>query len=192
MELQSIKPDRIENWDALHAMMSGWSRPHTKQWIADAAQTARVPSFPLQEPGEQFDSAQPAHLGFFRPLEILGQTEEATILAWRLALDKNFHLFTIRFPKVTDKMLEKEKYSPLLENKISYGAVDEADVITSFDGLFDLYKNTNKEQIYIKSSNYFEYYYNKNNKNDLYKIRKGTHLLCMNNGNIMKYIFDII
>lgn len=68
----------------------------------------------------------------------------------------------------------------------------EYDVITSFDGLFDLYKNTNKEQIYIKSSNYFEYYYNKNNKNDLYKIRKGTHLLCMNNGNIMKYIFDII
>jgi crotonobetainyl-CoA:carnitine CoA-transferase CaiB-like acyl-CoA transferase len=47
------KPDRVANWDALHALMSEWSRHHTKQWIADAAQEAHVPSFPLREPAEQ-------------------------------------------------------------------------------------------------------------------------------------------
>ena len=68
------KPDRIENWDALHALMSEWSRTHDKQWIADAAQAARVPSFPLQEPAEQFASAQLAHRQFFRPMEIGGES----------------------------------------------------------------------------------------------------------------------
>ncbi|PPR18486.1 MAG: hypothetical protein CFH40_02449 [Alphaproteobacteria bacterium MarineAlpha10_Bin3] len=52
------KPDRVENWDALHALMSQWSRAHDKQWIADAAQAAHMPSFPLREPGESLDSAQ--------------------------------------------------------------------------------------------------------------------------------------
>jgi crotonobetainyl-CoA:carnitine CoA-transferase CaiB-like acyl-CoA transferase len=46
----ATKPDRVANWDALHALMSEWSRRHTKQWIADAAQHAHVPSFPLREP----------------------------------------------------------------------------------------------------------------------------------------------
>ncbi len=64
------KPDRIENWDALHALMSDWSRAHDKQWIADAAQAARVPSFPLQEPAEQFASTQLAHRQFFRPMQV--------------------------------------------------------------------------------------------------------------------------
>ena len=32
------KPDRVANWDALHALMSDWSRRHDKQWIADTAQ----------------------------------------------------------------------------------------------------------------------------------------------------------
>ncbi len=40
------KADRVANWDALHALMSDWSRQHRKQWIADAAQAAHVPSFP--------------------------------------------------------------------------------------------------------------------------------------------------
>ncbi|HSU06866.1 MAG TPA: CoA transferase, partial [Acetobacteraceae bacterium] len=66
------KPDRIANWDALHALMSVWSRQHDKQWIADAAQAAHVPSFPLRDPAEQFDSVQLRQRGFFRQLAIGG------------------------------------------------------------------------------------------------------------------------
>jgi crotonobetainyl-CoA:carnitine CoA-transferase CaiB-like acyl-CoA transferase len=64
------KPDRVANWDALHALMSAWSRQHDKQWIADTAQAAHVPSFPLREPAEQLESPQLAHRRFFRPLTI--------------------------------------------------------------------------------------------------------------------------
>ena len=52
------KADRIENWDALHALLSEWSRRHDKQWIADRAQLAHVPSFPLRELAEQLASPQ--------------------------------------------------------------------------------------------------------------------------------------
>ncbi len=62
------KPDRVANWDALHALMSAWSRQHSRQWIADAAQAAHVPSFPLREPAEQFASPQLAHRGFWRSI----------------------------------------------------------------------------------------------------------------------------
>src|SRR6516162_5096638 len=58
------KPDRVANWDALHALMSEWSRHHAKQSIADMAQAAHVPSFPLREPAEQLNSAQLAHRNF--------------------------------------------------------------------------------------------------------------------------------
>ena len=44
----ATKPGRAANWDALHALMSGWSRDKTKHWIAQTAQAAHVPSFPLQ------------------------------------------------------------------------------------------------------------------------------------------------
>ena len=71
------KPDRVANWDALHALMSEWSRPHTKQWIADAAQDAHVPSFPLREPAEQLASPQLAHRGFWRDATIAGQPVRA-------------------------------------------------------------------------------------------------------------------
>src|SRR6202011_6044609 len=64
------KPDRVANWDALHALMSEWSRHHPKQWIADAAQEAHVPSFPLREPAEQLASPQLAHRNFWRSLDI--------------------------------------------------------------------------------------------------------------------------
>ena len=70
----AAKPDRIENWDALHALMSGWSRQHDKQWIADTAQTAHVPSFPLREPSEQLDSPQLRHRSFFHRLTIGGRS----------------------------------------------------------------------------------------------------------------------
>ena len=67
------KPDRVANWDALHALMSEWSRQHTKQWIADTAQAARVPSFPLKELHEQLDTPQARHRNAFRTIEIGGK-----------------------------------------------------------------------------------------------------------------------
>ena len=62
----ATKADRVANWDALHALMSEWSRQHDKQWIADTAQAARVPSFPLRELAEQLASPQLEHRGFWR------------------------------------------------------------------------------------------------------------------------------
>jgi crotonobetainyl-CoA:carnitine CoA-transferase CaiB-like acyl-CoA transferase len=70
----ATKPDRVANWDALHALMSGWSRQYDKQSIADAAQAAHVPSFPLREPAEQLASRHLEHRGFFRALDIGGRT----------------------------------------------------------------------------------------------------------------------
>jgi crotonobetainyl-CoA:carnitine CoA-transferase CaiB-like acyl-CoA transferase len=69
----ATKPDRVANWDALHALMSAWSRQHAKQWIADQAQAAHVPSFPLREPAEQLDSPQLEHRHFYRALDIGGR-----------------------------------------------------------------------------------------------------------------------
>jgi crotonobetainyl-CoA:carnitine CoA-transferase CaiB-like acyl-CoA transferase len=71
------KPDRVANWDALHALMSEWSRQHGKQSIADKAQAAHVPSFPLREPAEQLNSTQLAHRNFWRPFGIGGRTIQA-------------------------------------------------------------------------------------------------------------------
>jgi crotonobetainyl-CoA:carnitine CoA-transferase CaiB-like acyl-CoA transferase len=73
----ATKPDRVANWDALHALMSAWSRPHDKQWIADAAQAAHVPSFPLREPIEQLASRQLEHRKFFRAIDIGGRPVKA-------------------------------------------------------------------------------------------------------------------
>ncbi len=66
------KSDRVANWDALHALMSGWSRQYDKQWIADTAQAAHVPSFPLREPAEQLATAQLQQRGFYRSGAING------------------------------------------------------------------------------------------------------------------------
>ncbi len=71
------KADRVANWDALHALMSGWSRQYDKQTIADLAQAAHVPSFPLREPAEQLSSPQLAHRGFYRALTLGGRTVQA-------------------------------------------------------------------------------------------------------------------
>src|SRR5271156_3158640 len=57
--------------------MSEWSRQHTKQWIADAAQEAHVPSFPLREPAEQLLSSQLQHRRFWRPATIGGKSVKA-------------------------------------------------------------------------------------------------------------------
>src|SRR5271155_4577385 len=66
----AAKPERVANWDALHSLMSAWSRQHGKQWIADRAQTAHVPSFPLREPAEQLNSPQLEHRKFWRGIEL--------------------------------------------------------------------------------------------------------------------------
>jgi crotonobetainyl-CoA:carnitine CoA-transferase CaiB-like acyl-CoA transferase len=73
----ATKPDRIANWDALHKLLSTWSSQHGKQSIADKAQAAHVPSFPLREPAEQLASAQLAHRNFWRSLDIAGRTIQA-------------------------------------------------------------------------------------------------------------------
>ena len=68
----ATKADRVANWDALHALMSGWSRNHTKQWIAQTAQAAHVPCFPLREPADHLDSEQLRHRRFFRSAQVAG------------------------------------------------------------------------------------------------------------------------
>ena len=73
----AAKADRVANWDALHALMSAWSRQYGKQWIADRAQAAHVPSFPLREPAEQLDSPQLEHREFWRRIELGGRTVKA-------------------------------------------------------------------------------------------------------------------
>ncbi len=67
------KSDRIENWDELYRLLSEWSAGFEKQWIADAAQAAHVPSFPLIAPLEQLNSPQLAHREFFDPLDLDGK-----------------------------------------------------------------------------------------------------------------------
>lgn len=78
------KKDRVANWDDLHALMSEWSRQHPKQWIADTAQAAHVPSFPLRELADQLDSAQLAHRKFFRDMQAEGRTVKAPGKPFRL------------------------------------------------------------------------------------------------------------
>jgi crotonobetainyl-CoA:carnitine CoA-transferase CaiB-like acyl-CoA transferase len=73
----ATKPDRVANWDALHALLSEWSRQQRKQSIADAAQQAHVPSFPLREPAEQLLSPQLEHRGFWREAMIAGRAVKA-------------------------------------------------------------------------------------------------------------------
>jgi crotonobetainyl-CoA:carnitine CoA-transferase CaiB-like acyl-CoA transferase len=82
----ATKPDRVANWDALHALMSEWSRQHRKQWIADAAQDAHVPSFPLREPEEQLASPQLEHRGFWRQATVGGQQIKAPSPPFGLSL----------------------------------------------------------------------------------------------------------
>jgi benzylsuccinate CoA-transferase BbsF subunit len=70
----ATKSDRVNNWDALHALMSQWSRQHGKQWIADTAQDAHVPSFPLREVSEHLDTPQMRHRRYYQPHDLAGKT----------------------------------------------------------------------------------------------------------------------
>jgi crotonobetainyl-CoA:carnitine CoA-transferase CaiB-like acyl-CoA transferase len=85
------KSDRVANWDALHALMSAWSRQHGKQSIADMAQAAHVPSFPLREPAEQLSSPQLAHRDFWRRLAVDGRTIQAPGAPFGLQLEDARH-----------------------------------------------------------------------------------------------------
>jgi crotonobetainyl-CoA:carnitine CoA-transferase CaiB-like acyl-CoA transferase len=67
------KADRVKNWDALHALMSQWSRQHDKQWIANTAQRAHVPSFPLRDVFEHLDTPQMRHRRYYAPHELAGK-----------------------------------------------------------------------------------------------------------------------
>jgi crotonobetainyl-CoA:carnitine CoA-transferase CaiB-like acyl-CoA transferase len=82
------KANRVKNWDALHALMSQWSGQHDKQWIADAAQRAHVPSFPLREVAEHLDTPQMRHRRYYRlgelaakPIKIPGPPFGLTLAA---------------------------------------------------------------------------------------------------------------
>jgi len=68
------KANRVKNWDALHALMSQWSRQHDKQWIADTAQREHVPSFPLREVSEHLYTPQMRHRRYYRPHNLAGKT----------------------------------------------------------------------------------------------------------------------
>ncbi|MDA0655653.1 MAG: CoA transferase [Proteobacteria bacterium] len=85
----ATKPDRVKNWDALHALMSDWSRTQKKQSIADAAQAAHVPSFPLREPVEQLGSEQLRQRNFYRPFEWNGTTFKVPGPPYGLAEDND-------------------------------------------------------------------------------------------------------
>ena len=67
------KANRVKNWDALHALMSQWSRQRDKQWIADAAQREHVPSFPLREVSEHLDTPQMRHRRYYGPRNLAGK-----------------------------------------------------------------------------------------------------------------------
>ena len=84
----AAKKDRVANWDALHALMADWSRDKTKQWIAETAQAAHVPSFPLCEPAEHLESAQLRHRGFFRQATVAGQTVQVPGPPFGLSLNE--------------------------------------------------------------------------------------------------------
>jgi crotonobetainyl-CoA:carnitine CoA-transferase CaiB-like acyl-CoA transferase len=73
----ATKSDRVANWDAVHALLSEWSRRYDKQQIADMAQEAHVPSFPLREPAEQLRSEQLEHRHFWSSCAIGQRTIKA-------------------------------------------------------------------------------------------------------------------
>jgi crotonobetainyl-CoA:carnitine CoA-transferase CaiB-like acyl-CoA transferase len=94
----ATKADRVANWDALHALMSAWSRQHDKQWIADTAQAARVPSFPLRELPEQLDSPQLAHRGFWRGMRIGVRSVQAPSAPFGLSIARGEPTAEMRGP----------------------------------------------------------------------------------------------
>src|SRR5438874_473974 len=85
----ATKPDRVANWDALHSLMSAWSRQYSKQLIADRAQAAHVPSFPLREPAEQLGSPQLGHRHFWRTVAVAGRNVQAPCSPFGLTIARS-------------------------------------------------------------------------------------------------------
>src|SRR6478609_3194359 len=83
------KANRVKNWDALHALMSQWSRQYDKQWIADTAQRAHVPSFPLREVTEHLDTPQMRHRCYYRPGDLAGKPIQIPRPPFGLAIAKS-------------------------------------------------------------------------------------------------------
>lgn len=81
------KSNRVKNWDALHALMSQWSRRHDKQWIADTAQHAHVPSFPLRDVSEHLDTPQVQHRRYYRSCDLAGKTIQVPSTPFGLSID---------------------------------------------------------------------------------------------------------
>jgi crotonobetainyl-CoA:carnitine CoA-transferase CaiB-like acyl-CoA transferase len=94
------KANRVKNWDALYALMSHWSRQHDKRWIADEAQRAHVPSFPLREVSEHLDTPQMRHRGYYRPGKIDGRAVQLPGLPFGVSVVASNH----RPPKPAGRM----------------------------------------------------------------------------------------
>jgi crotonobetainyl-CoA:carnitine CoA-transferase CaiB-like acyl-CoA transferase len=85
------KANRVKNWDALHALMSQWSRQHDKQWIADAAQRAHVPSFPLREVSEHLDTPQMRHRRYYGTTNLAGKAIQVPGTPFGLSVAESDH-----------------------------------------------------------------------------------------------------
>ena len=82
------KANRVKNWDALHALMSQWSRQHDKQWIADTAQREHVPSFPLRDVSEHLDTPQMRHRRYYAPHDLAGKAVQVPGTPFGLSVDR--------------------------------------------------------------------------------------------------------
>jgi len=66
------RKSRVDNWDELHVLLSDWSRSRGKESVAEMAQAAHVPSFPLRTPAEHLHSNQLSERGFFQSATLDG------------------------------------------------------------------------------------------------------------------------
>ena len=85
------KANRVKNWDALHALMSQWSRQYGKQSIADTAQREHVPSFPLRDVSEHLDTPQMRHRRYYVAQNLGGKTIQAPGTPFSLSLSATDH-----------------------------------------------------------------------------------------------------
>jgi crotonobetainyl-CoA:carnitine CoA-transferase CaiB-like acyl-CoA transferase len=67
------KAERMQHWDSLYPLLCDWSRTRTKLAIADAAQAARVPSFPLNAIDSLLPTPQLRQRRFLRAARIDGR-----------------------------------------------------------------------------------------------------------------------
>ena len=115
----TTKAGRVASWDLLYAAMSEWSGKYDKQSIADMAQAAHVPSFPLREPAEQLSSAQLAHRGFYRPLAIAGRTIKVPGPPFGLSnVRRDRNAAGLRVPRDADEATRSGSKMPLAGTRV--------------------------------------------------------------------------